>query len=89
MPVFIHKGPHRLIFTLIARFWCIFDALLRPKLVFILPIILAFAHPVLGATLRVQACDEDFRQMANWVCSKPGEKTPCYKFYFDVEEWKG
>uniref|UniRef100_A0A1I7SI83 Secreted protein n=2 Tax=Bursaphelenchus xylophilus TaxID=6326 RepID=A0A1I7SI83_BURXY len=38
--------------------------------------------------LRLQACDDDFKQMANLFCAAPGKKTPCYKFYFDQPEWK-
>ncbi|KAI6213094.1 hypothetical protein M3Y94_00109200 [Aphelenchoides besseyi] len=38
--------------------------------------------------LRLQACDEDFRQMANWLCTRPKEQSPCFKYYFEVEMWK-
>ncbi|KAI6231143.1 hypothetical protein M3Y95_00350300 [Aphelenchoides besseyi] len=40
------------------------------------------------ANLRLQVCDEDFRQIANQICSRPGTRNPCFKFYFDVESWK-
>ncbi|KAI6202655.1 hypothetical protein M3Y99_01866800 [Aphelenchoides fujianensis] len=26
--------------------------------------------------------------MANWLCTRPGEKTPCFKFYFDIDLWR-
>lgn len=60
-----------------------------PKLMIILPLLFICMGSVMGNGLRLQACDDDFRQMSNWLCTRPGEKTPCYKFYFDVDIWKG
>jgi hypothetical protein len=59
------------------------------KLLLVVGLVLKISSPVASAGLRLQACDDDFRQMSNWLCSRAYEKTPCYKFYFDVEDWKG